>query len=369
MPFLLSTKGIPGTGSINNTLIFGNAFPDITEPPTTTEQSRSGWNFIGNPYPSNLDWKTIADDISGTAISNAYYTWNGTTYLSRSGASATDDGTGDAPLQIPPGKGFFVKAEEIAAASSTFYNFTNTDRTSTRAPFEKTESNQLRLIAKVEQDNQDAFFVAFRDIATATSGFDPQHDAYKLFSPLVSAVQIFQTPDMENNEPALAIQVLPEGFEHYSVPISVSLKEISSITLSLDKECWERKNWVFYLEDLESEEWYNLESDYNFQSNGTPQRFQLHLFTSSQVVPPRANENEAFIWFNRNDQLAINVHLDENIQKVAIYNISGQLLFNGDNFFDNEITIDKRALSGYGQFIIVEVITDKAVYTKRVFKH
>ncbi|MCH8556138.1 MAG: S8 family serine peptidase, partial [Schleiferiaceae bacterium] len=279
LPFLLSVYGVPGSGTQNNTLTYGAAFPDANDPPTQTEAQRTGWNFIGNPYPQNLDWKTIAEDIIGTDVSNAYYVWNGTSYLARSGATASDDGTGDAPLQIAPMKGFFVKAEDAAASSTSFFNFTHADRTSVRGAFAKKGQEQLKLVALAGNATEDAFFIAFSEASTATNQFDPQHDAYKLMSPLEDVVQIFQTPNIEEDRPALAIQVLPAGAPQYTLPITVHSKDAAAITLTMDRSEWPESEWVFFIENLETRDWHDLSTSLAFQSTGGQIHFRLHLFS------------------------------------------------------------------------------------------
>jgi hypothetical protein len=66
-----------------------------------------GWNLLGNPFSSSLDWDAIAESLpEGGLIENAIYFTRNNTWVSYVGGVGTP---GDVTGNIPPMQGFFVK--------------------------------------------------------------------------------------------------------------------------------------------------------------------------------------------------------------------------------------------------------------------
>ncbi|MBA4053181.1 MAG: hypothetical protein C0490_00570, partial [Marivirga sp.] len=161
-------------GPINN----GNVAP-ITFPVTYTSSGTvayDGWNLVGNPFPSTIDWdaasgwtKTNMDvsiymtDNGGPAIQTA--TWNGVT------------GTNGGSRYIAMGQGFWTKAN--GSGTPVLQADENTKVAGTQTTFirEGTPDNLLR-ITMVQGSTRDEAVVHFRE--DATENFDSQADALKL---------------------------------------------------------------------------------------------------------------------------------------------------------------------------------------------
>jgi len=76
----------------------------------------NGYNLIGNPYPSSIDWKSTALDKSHLKTENDGYTlyiWNDAekNYGAYNDATTGDIGTNEVGRYIPPLQGFFVWAQ------------------------------------------------------------------------------------------------------------------------------------------------------------------------------------------------------------------------------------------------------------------
>jgi hypothetical protein len=91
-----------------------------------------GYNLVGNPYPSSIDWDTFGTGIVGTNISNTIYIYNPklkayAVYIQGGGGVGTNfNGTG--ANIIPSGQGFFV----VATAANPVLKFTEAAKVNTQ---------------------------------------------------------------------------------------------------------------------------------------------------------------------------------------------------------------------------------------------
>ncbi|MDB5136183.1 MAG: type sorting protein [Mucilaginibacter sp.] len=90
-----------------------------------------GFNLVGNPYASSIDWDKFGTGITSTGVSSTMYILNPISkayrlYTAGSGGVATD-GTTSANI-IPSGQGFFV----LATAASPTLTFTEAAKISTQ---------------------------------------------------------------------------------------------------------------------------------------------------------------------------------------------------------------------------------------------
>ncbi|MCF6366456.1 MAG: T9SS type A sorting domain-containing protein [Bacteroidales bacterium] len=143
-----------------------------------------GWNLIGNPYTSVLDWDAA---VSGGAVpvgaENAIYFFDDETgdgaqsnyrYYVPSTGGTYGVGTEDANGKIPMGQGFFVKTN----TDNVVLSLNKTYRTHAVQTFYKTPSDEY-IKLQIAGDKHDETIV--RIIDNSTNGFDPDFDARKLF--------------------------------------------------------------------------------------------------------------------------------------------------------------------------------------------
>ena len=167
-PVTLNMKGVLQQGAFTKELSYSG------------NNVAKGWNLIGNPYPSNIDWNTVTK----TNVNDAVYTYrpslNGGTYASYINGSSTNGGSNILESHV----GFFVRAN-TNGASLTFHE---NDKVATVQPntmFRNSNTQnevhsklKLTLIADSLQYT-DEVIVRF-GVDNATDNFDEQYDAHNL---------------------------------------------------------------------------------------------------------------------------------------------------------------------------------------------
>ncbi|MCD4735278.1 MAG: LamG domain-containing protein, partial [Bacteroidales bacterium] len=208
-----------------NTAIFEGNLNTGNLSANLTANNPYGWNLLGNPYPSSIDWDAVTI-VAG--MNNAVYYLDAATgnFLSYNGS------LGGGSRYIPPMQGFFVSAN-----SNTSFSLDNTVRTHTGADNFYKEGLSDLLVLKAEGNGfEDKTYIHFNN--ESTEGFDGTFDAYKIFTGYNDALpQIFTKVGIED----LSINVLPEtesivlGFNAsqdgiYSIEIE-ELNDISTVIL------------------------------------------------------------------------------------------------------------------------------------------
>jgi hypothetical protein len=276
---LTGSKKVYYDGHLNT----GPYTTELTNHAGATHHSR-GYNFVGNPYPSAINWEEDAG-WTKTNLDAAIYIWNPNEGTGQYGTYVYGDefsGTNGVDSIIPSGQGFFVHVTDGNATGSLSVN--NSARLHHSKPFLKnsekeTDKKYLKLKAySASISYTDETIIQFGGDATLL--FDPEFDAYK-FQGLDEAPQLYSltTDRIElavNSNPELTSNiVIPVGFRtsiggHYKIE-AISLLNFSNSTKIL-------------LEDLKESVLINLkeETSYTFYSNPNEDgdRFRIHVLTN-----------------------------------------------------------------------------------------
>ena len=181
--------------------------------------------FIGNPYPSVLDW----DNASGwtkTNVMAAVYYWDAAN--NRAVSYAAGIATNDGSRFIPPMQAFFVATTGTGGFSSISIN-NNARVTLQNASFLRQSSDDIvRITLQAENSEQkDDAVIRFNEFAT--SDFDFDLDAYKLANsgttPSVYTMLQNQTYSINSLENADAVS---------SIPVCTKLPADGNYTLTFD---------------------------------------------------------------------------------------------------------------------------------------
>jgi hypothetical protein len=162
------------TGPINA----GNVSP-IAFPVTYTNSGtlvNDGWNLIGNPFPSTIDWNAASGWIKTNVTGSIYITDNGTTgttqYATWNGTTGTNNGS----RYIASGQGFWVKADGGGVPVLSANENVKAPGTQTQFFRDEPLADHLRITLS-KGSVRDEAIVHFRD--DASIGYDDT-DALKL---------------------------------------------------------------------------------------------------------------------------------------------------------------------------------------------
>jgi hypothetical protein len=265
--FAWSDQSLSGNTTVSYTGLLNNGDLTVNTLSYTPAQpeAQRGWNLVGNPYPSYINWN---DSWSRTNVDATIYVYDGANYLTWNGTDGTLP-NGD----VAPGQGFWVKAND-AGASLTF---PQSQRLHGTQQFYK-EYETDRLMLTVEGNGfSDKMLIRFDDRATAE--FDNEYDAWKFFGK-EEAPQLYSILGTDG----LTVNILP--FENANMMIPVGLKTGVSNTYQLSFDDFDFHDDVrITLEDVKTGEMFEVNNGfvYGFSASATddPHRFNLHFKNES----------------------------------------------------------------------------------------
>ncbi|WP_167856708.1 DUF4394 domain-containing protein [Hymenobacter aquaticus] len=224
-----ASQTVDFVGTLNNGPITKGGLARGTVPNgTPAAQDATGWQLLGNPYPSPIDWDLVGlSNVDGAVYvyrSTGQYAGTYSSYVAGSGGVGTNGGT-DA---IALGQGFFVRVSTPGTTTGQV-SFTNAARiTDGRTPiFQRGTSTNpsVRLELRGTAGPADETLLYFT--AAATPGFDSALDAYKLTA---GAAPLLATET--SNALRLSINALPAlTTTDVLVPLRVEVAQSGSYTL------------------------------------------------------------------------------------------------------------------------------------------
>lgn len=215
VPFTLDFTGSPYNGGYTRT---------ITNTPSVTP-AQDGWNFVGNPYPSSIDWVSAA--ALNSDITGSYYVFNTTDeYTGNWGVCnsvGACSGLTGMSATIASGQGFFVKTN----AGGNF-TLNNSVRVTNAASYYKTNTleNELRLSLSDSVNSDEV--LCYTDV-NATMANDNGLDAEKI----AAGSTVYMGFEQQGND--YAINVLPELTEQTVLPLTIQVNQNGHYTFALNE--------------------------------------------------------------------------------------------------------------------------------------
>ncbi len=240
-----------------------------------------GWNLIGNPYPSTLDWDA-ASGVTRTGVNNAIYMWDGRT--NRYVTYVTGIGTNGGTRYIGSMQGFFVKVGTSGGTGSvTLNNNARVTSVLTDVWRVSSESKIIRIkLASGEYDDE----TVIRFIDTATEEFDNELDAYKLMNTDLapSCYSIINTDNY-------VINSLPPDLINKVIPIKADVAFNGSYTFHHEVTGFEAYDSVVFVDKVQGVR-QDLKSNPDYTCDlvkaDTATRFYIN-FKKNEVVTETTN--------------------------------------------------------------------------------
>lgn len=358
-------KGIPVNGKIN--VPIGNA--DV-------------FNLIGNPYPSAIDADIFLNENSETLTGTLYF-WTHNTPLTSNKYNQNDyavynllGGTGTRPSlssginetrpdgTITSGQSFFTQSRtsgevkfdnsmRIAGSNASFF------KPAKKVDSQKAKKRKNRIWLNLS--NKDGLFkqllLGYAD--GATNQFDESFDG-EVFNgnPYLNFYSINENKNWTIQGRGLPFQdddVVPLGYiSEIEGDFSIAIDLLDGIFI----------NQSVFLEDKEKHLLHDLKTGpYHFttEQGNYNSRFQLK-FTNKTLDMPEHIKSDDIVVYQLQNKLVVKTN-QEPMQKIQIFNMLGQLLFEDSTGTDTVLLENFKPDS---QFLILKITTENKLITKKI---
>jgi len=368
---LAATNGVTFTGGTLNTgpITTGlNSVPSLTR---SSSQAYPGYNLVGNPYPSYLDWVAASAASTNMDASIWYRTKNGGVYEFDTYNAVSGVGTSNATVvtqYIPPMQAFWVRVS--AGQTTGTLALTNAMRSH--------ESGTNRLKAATVKASVQSL------LRLQVSNGVNSDQALVLFNPNASNVyDAYDSPKRSNANTAIPEIYTIAGTEHVVINGLTSVVQNQELALgftpgsssSFSIKAMEMSNFDtdtrIFLRDSKT----NAEQDltdgsaYTFSSDAASTATRFALVFKTSLAPTAVNEvldevNSIVVLKNANNQIAVTIPTELVGKAMAtVYNALGQRL-ESLPLSGTENVLNKAYSSGV---YLVQVIANGKTTTRKVF--
>jgi len=324
-PYTVDVTGEVNDGSVSVTLYNNNN--------TYTK----GFNLVGNPYPSPVDWN--ASGWTRTGIDNALYFFRtsttdeyGGTYSSYVNGISSD---GVADNIIPSMQGFFVHVSDGTYPVTGVLGATNSVRVNNQSHIffkSSLSANRflIRLTAAFTDDaaSADPMVVYFDDDAAVA--FDSELDALKLFNTDMMVTNLFS---VLTDGSKLSVNALPQQTDSVVyVPLGLTSYRDGEVVFALrNLENLPENVRIMFRDaatgantDLVSSGPYRV----NLKAGDYPNRFALAILKSTTSVEPGPGEDDLFNVYSYGQQLRATVGTVRNGEgTITVFDLGGRPVF------------------------------------------
>jgi len=314
-----------------------------------------GFNLVGNPYPSSIDWAATSgwtrNNLFTSGSGNDMWIWNpeAENYGVYNSADASGVGTNAVTRYIPAMQGFFVRAQ-TAGNLETTNDVRIHDAT---ALWKSGRIDPNRFIAVVHSESDQTF-----DEVRLLFGYpENKAGAAKLFSPVTTAPSLY-LPEGEAN---FTIRYLSDTAANPHVPLLFKAGIDGDYTINFDFD-----NHGFDIAILEDRLTggfadITLEPDYRFSASKSDNenRFIIHF----GAIPANENRELPAHIYSSGGVLVIDLTLVDELTEVKVVDVLGRTILQKGL---NGNTIHRLQLNANSQVFIVFAQTKNQRISKKV---
>ena len=338
--------------SANETVEFaGNLRSADLSPTITYTDGTKGYNVIGNPFPSAVDWNSDASWVL-TNVEGTIWIYDGSAYQSYTQATSHD---------IPVGQGFFVHATGSNPAITIPASQRNhTNPTFLKRPESGIGEYENALIIKAQNNQfEDKVQISFQD--NGTEGFDNGWDGTKMYgSP--EAPQLYLVENNLNQ----SYDHLPNLVEGEERIVTMSYIPGASGQQQLIADFTYFQETHVTLEDLQTSTTRNLNENPVYVFNGTkdddPDRFLLHFAWSPDGIGEDMGPDSNIDIYSYEKDVYIQSEV-YNQGEITVYDMFGRTIYK--NKYHN--SMEKIRLDINNSFVVVRVVTQHGVKSEKVY--
>lgn len=362
-PKIFEFKGTPNNGPVST-------------PHLNWSNASHGYNLIGNPYPSNIDfdllWNANPDKIYSTAYfwTNNQYTMDqqGSTYSGNNYAIYNGTGGNPAAYQeasgsavtptasVKPGQGFIVQTKKSGALS-----FNNGMRIPDKGSFFNNKLPKNRFWLTLTSPAQVVNTVLIGYVPGASDDFEKDFDTPLL----VEGSDAFYSVLAGQK---LAIQGKSEAFENSGkVPLGTKHFSDGLYTIALEEAegIFEGGQDIYLLDKLNQSYTKLQDGEYRYSgtSGETANRFEIVFKPGSVLATDEEIKDHLVVYRNGNDFIVKSKH--SRIDEVEVYDVSGRLIIKVRGGSD-ELRIN--ASSYISGTYVLKIKSDEKTVTKKILK-
>ncbi|MFO8023414.1 MAG: hypothetical protein R6U65_13175, partial [Perlabentimonas sp.] len=322
---------------------------------SSTDLGLKGFNLIGNPYPSSIDWQAPTGWSRSNLVESGggydMWIWNPATSNYGVSNSFTGISTNNVTQYIAPMQGFFVQA-----ISDGHLYMDNNLRTFNGANdwLKSSEQKSSSISVSVASDSGFGSDETIIDFGYSKN----QNGATKLFSKVPTAPSLYMVLGSDN----LSVRYLSNTEENPAVPLSFNPGANGKFTLSCNFDQYSFETVI--LEDRKEKSFHDMKvnSTYSFWSSNfdAANRFVLYFCAvednPDNVFPAKIYTDGLY--------LIIDLTLVNNETKTLVYDTMGRLLLNRKL---QGKTLHKLNLQANSQILIISLKNPDGGLTQKLF--
>jgi hypothetical protein len=361
-PITAAVAGVVNNGSFDTTLYNNNRTYTL------------GFNLVGNPYPSPIDW----DATSGwtkTNIDDALYFFNAGTTNQYTGTYSTYingiSSDGIANNTIAAMQGFFVHVTNGAYPVTGTLGFSNSVRINNLVPVFKSMKvifqPIIRLSASYAETKAkvDPVVIYFDDMASVN--FDSDYDALKLMNTDISIPNLYA---FSADATQLSISAMPNLVDSLTIiPLGIKIEQSGMVGIRAVNISDIPETVKIFLYDAQTGINQDLRQFPEFNillaSGNYDNRFSLRLSLTEITGNGKIPNDEGFDIISVNGKLYAYVTLPSGSKgNMMVCNVLGQVIYNQQIYTNGNLEIDPGVKRG---IYIVSFISGNAVHSKKLY--